>query len=167
MLWDRLLLGSIWRQLVRAAVWCPRNLLLYVQKENEAMEELWGGREGGWVWTWKRNSLCVFMGKSVWTSADCPLTDQGPPGQRTALLSIKRRRRVRAHEEGGTNGGRALQRNPRLSPATPQQTCGCVASVSLSQTPTCPSGLGAIKPPGASESWLPASEHPCSSLLFQ
>lgn len=37
-------------------------------------------REGGWVWTWKRNSLCVFMGKPVWTSADCPLTDQGPHG---------------------------------------------------------------------------------------
>lgn len=168
MLWEQLPLGSIWRQLVSAGVWCPRDLLLYVQKENEAMEELWGGRRGWLGVDMKKEFLVCFYGKASVNVSRLPAHRSGPPpltdssgfhqGEKTYMSAYRRTRKWRPISPADLSS---------LSPATPHQKPGCVASVSLSQTHTCPSGLGAIKPLGPSESRLPASVHPCSSPLFQ
>lgn len=160
MLWDRLPLGSIWRQLVSAGVWCPRNLLLYVQKENEAMEELWGGRRGWLGVDMKKEFLVCFYGKASVNVSRLPAHRSGPPWLTDSSGF---------HQEEKTymSAYRRTHEWRPISPAHTRQKRGCVASVSLPQEHTCPSGLGAIKLPRPSESWLPASVHPCSSLLFQ
>lgn len=160
MLWEQLPLGSIWRQLVSAGVCCPRNLFLYVQKGEWSD----GGGRRGWLGVdMKKEFLVCFYGKASVNVSKLPAHRSGPPRltdssgfhqeEKTYMSAYRRTREWRP-----------------ISPAEPaerQQKPGCVASDSLSQTHTCPSGLGAIKPPGPSESWLPASVHPCSSLLFQ
>lgn len=152
MLWDRLPLGSIWRQLVSAGVWCPRNLLLYVRMENEAMEELRGGRRGWLGVDMKKEFLVCFYGKASVNVSRLPAHTSGPlqltgssgfhQGEKTYMRAYRRMPKWRP----------ILPAHTRFSPANPQQKCGCVASVSLSQTHTRPSGLGAIKLPRPSES---------------
>lgn len=80
MLWDRWLpLGSIWRRLVSAGVWCPHNHLLYVQKENEAREELRGGKRGRLGVDMKKEFLVCFYGKASVNVSRLPAHRSGPP----------------------------------------------------------------------------------------
>lgn len=134
------------------------------RKENEAMEELWGGRRGWLGVDMKKEFLVCFYGKASVNVSRLPAHRSGPPrltdssGFHQGRKDVYGRLQTDARTEADLSG---------REPAERQQNPGCVASVSLSQTHTCPSGLGAIKPPGPSESRLPVSVHPCSSLLFQ
>lgn len=80
MLWDRWLpLASIWRRLVSAGVWCPHNHLLYVQEENEAREELRGGKRGRLGVDMKKEFLVCFYGKASVNVSRLPAHRSGPP----------------------------------------------------------------------------------------
>lgn len=63
----------------RPAFGARRNLLLYVQKENEAIEKLWGG-ERGWLGVdMKKEFLVCFYEKASVNVSRLPAQRSGPP----------------------------------------------------------------------------------------